>query len=56
MQFSEFFHPVKDKFCAELFNRFKIELEKRDFRKSLHFYIVDAGKKNKNRLRLGALY
>ena len=31
---------------------FKIELENRDFRKSLYFYIVDAGKKNG--LRLGA--
>ena len=26
---------------------FKIELENRDFRKSLYFYIVDAGKKRK---------
>ena len=26
---------------------FKIELENRDFRKSLYFYIVDAGKKKK---------
>ena len=40
---------------------FKIELENRDFRKSLYFYIVDAGKKKKkkkkkkkNGLRLGA--
>ena len=40
---------------------FKIELENRDFRKSLYFYIVDAGKKKKkkkkkkkNELRLGA--
>ena len=38
---------------------FKIELENRDFRKSLYFYIVDAGKKQqkktkKNELRLGA--
>ena len=34
---------------------FKIELEKSDFRKSLYFYIVDAGKKRKkNELRLGA--
>ena len=34
---------------------FKIELENRDFRKSLYFYIVDAGKKKKkNKLRLGA--
>ena len=38
----------------------KIELENRDFRKSLYFYIVDAGgkkkkkKKKKNELRLGA--
>ena len=33
-----------------------IELENRDFRKSLYFYIVDAGekKKKKNGLRLGA--
>ena len=29
------------------FNMFKIELENRDFRKSLYFYIVDAGKKEK---------
>ena len=27
------------------FNMFKIELENRDFRKSLYFYIVDAEKK-----------
>ena len=38
---------------------FKKELENRDFRKSLYFYIVDAGKKKKkkkkkNELRLGA--
>ena len=35
---------------------FKIELENRDFRKSLYFYIVDAEKKKKkkNGLRLGA--
>ena len=36
---------------------FKIELENRDFRKSLYFYIVDAEKKKKqkkNELRLGA--
>ena len=38
---------------------FKIELENRDFRKSLYFYIVDAGKKKKkkkkkNELRLDA--
>ena len=36
---------------------FKIKLENRDFRKSLYFYIVDAGKKKKkekNELRLGA--
>ena len=38
---------------------FKIKLENRDFRKSLYFYIVDAGKKKKkkkkkNGLRLGA--
>ena len=37
---------------------FKIELENRDFRKSLYFYIVDAGKKKEkrsnNELRLGA--
>ena len=39
----------------ELFNTFKIEHENRDFRKSLYFYIVDAGKKTKkNELRLGA--
>ena len=28
---------------------FKIELENRDFRKSLFFYIVDAGKKKKTK-------
>ena len=28
---------------------FKIELENRDFRKSLYFYIVDAGKKRKKK-------
>ena len=36
---------------------FKIELENRDFRKSLYFYIVDAGGKLKRKekgLRLGA--
>ena len=37
---------------------FKIEVENRDFRKSLYFYIVDAErkkkKKKKNELRLGA--
>ena len=34
---------------------FKIEHENRDFRKSLYFYIVDAGKKKKKyELRLGA--
>ena len=38
--------------ARELFNMFKIELENRDFCKSLYFYIVDAGKKNE--LRLGA--
>ena len=27
------------------FNMFKIELENRDFRKSIYFYIVDAEKK-----------
>ena len=34
---------------------FKIELENRDFRKSLYFYIVDAGKikKEKKELCLG---
>ena len=36
-----------------VFNMFKIELENRDFRKSLYFYIVDAGEE-KNGLRLGA--
>ena len=28
---------------------FKIEFENRDFRKSLYFYIVDAGKKKKKK-------
>ena len=32
-----------------VFNMFKIELENRDFRKSLYFYIVDAGKKRKKK-------
>ena len=33
----------------------KIELENRDFRKSLYFYIVSSGKKKKKyELRLGA--
>ena len=32
---------------------FKIELENRDFRKSLYFYIVDAGKKKKKRAASG---
>ena len=31
------------------FNMFKIGLENRDFCKSLHFYIVDAGKKKKKK-------
>ena len=31
---------------------FEIGLENRDFCKSLHFYIVDAGKKKKNELHL----
>ena len=41
---------------TELFNTFKIEHESRDFRKSLNFYIADAGKKKrkKNELRLCA--
>ena len=30
---------------------FKIELENRDFRKSLYFYIVDAGKKKKQKTK-----
>ena len=30
---------------------FKIELENRDFRKSLYFYKVDAGKKKKKKKR-----
>ena len=33
------------------FNMFKIELENRDFRKSLYFYKVDAGKKKKKKKR-----
>ena len=33
---------------------FKIELENRNFLKSLYFYKVDAEKKKKNELRLGA--
>ena len=31
------------------FNMFKIGLENRDFCKSLHFYIEDAGKKKKKK-------
>ena len=39
------------------FNMFKIELENRDFRKSLYFYIVDAGKKiNKKRAVSGCCH
>ena len=34
---------------TELFNMFKIELENRDFLKSLYFYIVDAGKITKTK-------
>ena len=33
------------------FNMFKIELENRDFRKSLYFYKVDAGEKKKEKKR-----
>ena len=33
---------------------FKIELENRDFRKSLYFYIVDAGKKKKKKKKRAA--
>ena len=33
---------------------FKIGLENRDFCKSLHFYIVDAGKKQKNKKKRAA--
>ena len=40
---------VKISLPTELFNMFKIELENRDFRKSLYFYIVDAGKKKKKK-------
>ena len=36
-------------FVTELLNMFKIKLENRDFRKSLYFYIVDAGKKKKKK-------
>ena len=36
------------------FNMFKIELENRDFRKSLYFYIVDAGKKKKKKKKRAA--
>ena len=39
---------------TKLFNIFEIELENRDFRKSLYFYTVDAEKKRKKGLRLGA--
>ena len=50
MKFSGFVYHVKDYCCAtELCNMFKIELENRDFRKSLYFYIVDAGKKKKKK-------
>ena len=47
MIFSGFFYHAKDYCCA--FNMFKIELENREFRKSLYFYIVDAGKKKKKK-------
>ena len=33
---------------------FEIELENRDFRKSLYFYIVDARKKKKTKKRAGS--
>ena len=36
------------------FNMFKIELENHDFRKSLYFYIVDAGKKRKKKKKRAA--
>ena len=35
--------------ALEIFNMFKIGLENRDFSKSQHFYIVDAGKKKKKK-------
>ena len=56
-----FVYLVKDYCCANFrnqqsfFNTFKIEHENCDFRKSLYFYKVDAGEKNKkNGLGLGA--
>ena len=60
MKFSGFVYHVKDYCCANsrnqqrFFNMFKIELENRDFRKSLYFYIVDAGKKEKKGMRMSA--
>ena len=55
MKFSEFVYLVEDYSCTNFrnqqsfFNTFKIEHENRDFRKSLYFYIVDAGKKKKKK-------
>ena len=54
MKFSGFVDHVKDYCCANFRNEqgfymLKIELENRDFRKSLYFYIVDAGKKKKKK-------
>ena len=59
MKFSGFVYPVKTIavqifVTKRAFITFKIEHENRDFRKSLYFYILDAGKKKKNELRLGA--
>ena len=49
MKFSGFIYHVKDYCCANFCN------QNCNFRKSLYFYIVDAGKKKKkNELRLGA--
>ena len=53
MKFSGFVYYVVD-YPTEHYNMFKIELENRDFRKSLYFYIVDAEKKTKKRAASGS--
>ena len=40
---------------TELFNTFKIEHESRDFRKSLNFYIADAGQKKTKKKRAASV-
>ena len=57
MKFSGFVNLVKGYCCAtELFNMFKIELENRDFCKSLYFYKVDAEKKRKKKRKKSCVW